>query len=42
MNTKDKMQLLNNAIQTLMQLYQIFDEEMPKLCTPYSELKKII
>lgn len=41
MNTKDKMQLLNEAIQSLMQLYQILDDETPKLCVVNSELKKI-
>ena len=41
MNTKDKMQLLNEAIQSLMQLYQILDDETPKLCVINSELKKI-
>lgn len=41
MNTKDKMQLLKDAIHSLMALYQILDEEMPKLCAVNSELKKI-
>ena len=41
MNTKDKMQLLNEAIQSLMALYQILDDETPKLCVDNSELKKI-
>ena len=40
MNTKDKMQLLNEAIQSLMALYQILDAEMPKLCAVHSESKK--
>lgn len=41
MNVKDKMQLLNEAIQTLMNLYQILDEETPKLYITNSELKKM-
>lgn len=41
MNVKDKMQLLNKAIQTLMELYQILDDETPKICVINSELKKI-
>ena len=41
MNTKNKMQLLNTAIQSLMALYQILDDETPKLCVDNSELKKI-
>lgn len=41
MNTKEKMQLLNEAIQTLMQLYQILDDETPKLYITNSELKKM-
>ena len=40
MNIKDKMNLLNEAIQSLMQLYQILDEETPKICFINSELKK--
>ncbi len=41
MNIKEKMKLLNEAIQTLMHLYQILDEETPKLYITNSELKKI-
>ncbi len=43
MNVKDKMQLLNNAIQQLMELYQILDSEFPHIVPAHnnSELKKI-
>ena len=43
MNTQDKMELLNTAIQNLMQLYQILDGELPHMVyvREKSELKKI-
>lgn len=43
MNTQDKMELLNTAIQNLMQLYQILDGELPHMVyvRENSELKKI-
>lgn len=43
MNTQDKMELLNTAIQNLMQLYQILDGELPHIvCVrENSEVKKI-
>ncbi len=31
MNTKDKLQILNTAIQELMELYRILDGELPQL-----------